>query len=351
MNSPPPSFARAFGRDVAESWWVYVFAPLVIALLGFQGWGGGHFGLAYLVGLCATVTIGGTTQGLFFVGQRRGWTLPWGIHNGLFVALGTLVGTELCLALLSLFARIDYASMRMGMWMIGGTAAAVIAAASLAYERLRSHAREVELRAERAKREALQAQLEALRNRMDPHFLFNSLNTIAALIEEDSEAAVDAVERLSELLRHSLARGPEDRAPLADELHIAEGYLELERARFGERLRVDIEVDGGLENVEIPTSMIQPLVENAVKHGVARSREPVTVRVRARRIDAELELEVRDDNCVQAKGPSEGTGTALATLRERLRLAYGQAARFEAGPLAEGGYRACLRVPVEEPSP
>lgn len=339
---------RLIVQELREAWWIYVLVPPLLTVFR-AGTSGSDWAITYIVNLCATLCIGGSIQTLLVVSERRGWSLPWNLQYGLLVLVGVLVGTELTFLVLGTFATFDRGAMRWGMWTIGGSVAAAVATIGVTYDRLRAHARTVELREEQARRKALQAELDALHSRMNPHFLFNSLNTVAALIEEDAEAAVDAVERLSDLLRYTLERDAASTVPLADELQCVREYLAIEGLRFGERLRVEWALDEGVEaGAWVPPLSLQPLVENAVKHGVSRSRTPVTVRLQARRVGDQIALEVCDDGPGSAPRSmgSKGTGTALRTLSERLRLLYGEAARFEAGVVEGGGYRAALSMPA-----
>ncbi|WP_181233525.1 sensor histidine kinase [Enhygromyxa salina] len=342
---------RALLIELRDSWWIYAVVPVVLTVLSLRGWGANEqLATVFLVNLCATVGIGVSTQSMFVLAQRRAWTLPYGLHNPVLVLLGVAIGTELTLLILSSFASFDAPSMRRGLWVIGGVAAAVLATVGITLDRLRDHARKIELREEQALRQAMQAKLDALSSRMNPHFLFNSLNTVAALIEEDPAAAVQAIERLSQLLRYTLERSDDRLVPLRDELHCVREYLELERARFGDRLCVQLELAPELEELapgfEVPPLVIQPLVENAIQHGVALSRTPVTISLIVRSELQAVRVVVRDDGPGAALARSRaGTGTAHRTLAERLRLLYGEAARFEAGPLAEGGYEATITIP------
>ncbi|MCA9685532.1 MAG: histidine kinase, partial [Myxococcales bacterium] len=277
------SFAAALLAALREAWWIYVLVPPLLTVVNLVG--GGHSPSlldALTVNVSATLCIGVSTQTAFVIAERRGWRLPWGLHLPLLVIVGVAVGTELMLLLLSLFARFDPAAVRRGAWLLGGVVAAVSAAISITYDRLRARARAIELREEQARRQALQARIDALQSRMNPHFLFNCLNTVAALIEEDPPAAVRAVEQLAELLRYTLEYGDETLVPLTDELRCVDEYLALERARFGERLRVDLRIAEDLAAVKVPPLTIQPLIENAIKHGVAPSRTPVTVTMTVR---------------------------------------------------------------------
>lgn len=343
----PPGLLDELVANLRGAWWIYVIVPVVLTIFSVRGWGADSgVALNLLVNVCAALGIGTTTQLVFVVAQRRRWTLPYGLHNPVLVLVGVGLGTEVTVLILRGLAGFEGLRLRPGLWLIGGIVAAIVATISITYDRLLVRVREGELREEQALRQALQAKLDALQSRMNPHFLFNCLNTVAALIEEDPAAAVIAVERLSELLRHTLERGGERLVPLADELRCAREYLELERARFGDRLCVELELEPNLDGLQVPPLVVQPLVENAVKHGVALSRTPVTIALKVRRAGRSVFVEVCDDGPGSAL-ESRGTGTAQRTLADRLRLIYGDAARFEAGPLAAGGYRASLVIPQE----
>ena len=222
--------------------------------------------------------------------------------------------------------------------------AALLLAWSLAYVLVQTAGR---LRA--AEREALalraalaEAELATLRAQVNPHFLFNALNTVRALVREDPEAARRAVTRLSTLLRATLAAGPGEH-PLAAELDLARAYLDLEGLRFEERLAVEIDVPDAALGVAVPTLLLLTLVENAVKHGVAGRPEGGAVRVEARLADGTLRLRVENPPAPAGAAP-DGTGTGLRTARERLALLHGAAARLDADVGAEAGRPAVVTV-------
>ncbi len=192
-----------------------------------------------------------------------------------------------------------------------------------------------------------QLALVALRRRLEPHFLFNALNTLRATIRVDPERARELVSDLSDLYRY-LLRHPQD-APLEDEVEHACAYLAIERARLGaERLRVEREIATALRRVEVPALLLQPLVENSVKHGVAAHDGGGVVRVRARADGQTLVLEVEDESSGEHVGVLEGgTGIALNTLRERLHKRFGDAASLQLHPQPHG-MCATIRIPLEE---
>ena len=199
-----------------------------------------------------------------------------------------------------------------------------------------------------ARSAAQQAQLAALRFQLNPHFLFNTLNAISAMIvtrrNDEAEAMTD---KLSSFLRASLGSDPMELVPLEQELSLIEDYLEIEAIRFGERLEIEIDCTGEACDVRIPSFLLQPLVENAIKYGVAPSREPVLIRVTGRRHGDELVVTVEDDGRASgAAVKSGGAGVGLDNVRRRLRALYGDAASLSAGP-AEPGYAATIRMPVK----
>jgi two-component system sensor histidine kinase AlgZ len=214
-------------------------------------------------------------------------------------------------------------------------------------ERMRRRAVEAELGAQRLEQQALKAELTALQSRTNPHFLFNALNTIAALIAEDPPRAERAVERLAELLRYALEGTKRPWVALREEIAAVESYLELERMRYGERLCASVDAEASALDVEVPPMCLQPLVENAVLHGVASQRGPTKVELVARRAGGQLDIVIDDDGPGPAGSRHRGTGSAHVDLRARLALLYGERARLELGTSASGGYRVRLSLPED----
>ena len=170
---------------------------------------------------------------------------------------------------------------------------------------------------------AREAELRALRSQLDPHFLFNSLQSISALTSVDPAAARRMCLLLAEFLRETLALGSRDRIALSAELALIRKFLSVEQVRFGDRLQVAIENPGeGADGFPVPPLLLQPLVENAVTHGVAHVLEGGTVRVRAERRVAALSITV-DNPCDPDRPAGRGTGLGLRNVRERLARAYG----------------------------
>jgi signal transduction histidine kinase len=195
---------------------------------------------------------------------------------------------------------------------------------------------------------AVSAQLAALRAQINPHFLFNSLNSIAQLIHSDPSKAEACVERLGEIYRYLLHRAHSDFAPLADELRVVEAYLEIERARFGENLEVESRIDERARALLLPSLILQPLVENAVKHGISPKLGGGRVTIEARLDDGDLRLAVSDTGVgVTERGGSVfERGVGLRNVRERLIHLYGDdyAPQLRSDP--HRGTTVSLRIPI-----
>lgn len=203
-------------------------------------------------------------------------------------------------------------------------------------------ARERELRAE-----VTSARLEALLRRLEPHFLFNAMNAIGGLIlTASAERAHDALTRLSSLLRHVLTHSEAPTVPLHSEIASVGDYLAIEQLRFGERMVVDLSCDEDCEDAEVPAMLLLPVVENAVRHGVARRSGASEVTVTAVRVEDRLQIEVRDEGGPVGTDSEPGFGIGLATSRERLRTMYGTGASLE---LLELPGDAGMRVSIELP--
>jgi sensor histidine kinase YesM len=222
------------------------------------------------------------------------------------------------------------------------------------HEHLRDRVRQTEaeltrqaLERERLEKLRAEAELAALQARINPHFLFNTLNSLAALIPVDPAGAEEMTQRLADCFRYVLraSHGP---VTLEDELAFVEDYLALEKLRFGDRLTVRLEVDPAVRATRVPGLIVQPLVENALKHGLAPLERGGSVRVSAARDDGRVVLSVEDDGrgLGRPAGPTGREGTGLANVRERLRSAFGDRATLELTPAGAGGALARLVFPV-----
>jgi LytS/YehU family sensor histidine kinase len=207
-------------------------------------------------------------------------------------------------------------------------------------------ARDRERQAERLAVQLTTARLAALRSQLQPHFLFNALGGIAELVHRDPEAADRMLVRLSRLLRIALDESDSHVVTLARELECLEPYLELEKMRYGERLAAVFEVEPAAREARVPGLLLQPVVENAIRHGIAPRSAPGTVTIRARVVDTNVELEVEDTGLGMKSELALGIG--LRNTRERLAAIYGTAAELEIYSRPNNGTRVRIRVPQEQ---
>jgi two-component system, LytTR family, sensor histidine kinase AlgZ len=207
--------------------------------------------------------------------------------------------------------------------------------------------REAELQAAQAHSLARDAELHALRMQVNPHFLFNSLHSIAALSTQDGPRAREMCIRLSDFLRSSLSLGERESVPLSQELALTRSYLEVEQVRFGTRLQFSEDIQETCRDCAVPVLLLQPLIENAVKHGVAGMVDGCIVRLSVERWDDRVRVIVENAFDLDSP-PASRLGVGLAQVRRRLELRYGVAAGMEAGA-HEGIYRVELRFPCESP--
>jgi two-component sensor histidine kinase len=191
------------------------------------------------------------------------------------------------------------------------------------------------------------AKLDALRLQLQPHFLFNTLNAISALVHRNPAAADELITDLSELLRLSL-KSADHEVPLSRELELLECYLAIEQTRLGDRLRIVRDFDAGAASALVPTLILQPLAENAIRHGIEPRREPGTLTISVRRVGLRLRLVVADDG-MGLKGPGASSarhGIGLANAEQRLRVLHGENAQLELTTPKDGGVRVEIWLPI-----
>lgn len=214
--------------------------------------------------------------------------------------------------------------------------------------------REAERQAAAFRQAAQEAELRALRYQVNPHFLFNTLNSLSSLVMHGRAAEAEAmILNLSTFFRASLARDATENIPLADEIRLQRLYLDIEKVRFPDRLLVRLLVPDSLADALVPALILQPLVENAIKYGVSRTRRPVTVTIAASSSAGRLELWVRDDGETRPGSTprppgdcSTGCSVGLANVAARLQAAWGEAADCIAGSPAAGGWIVRLSMPL-----
>jgi LytS/YehU family sensor histidine kinase len=203
---------------------------------------------------------------------------------------------------------------------------------------------------------AQEAQIAALRYQVNPHFLFNTLNSISALVlEQRNDDAETMLLNLSAFVRTTFAKDPRALIPLSEEIALQRLYLGIEETRFSERMKVRYEIPHDLAGARVPTLILQPVVENALRHGVGRSEAMTTVRICAARSGDRLQLVVEDDAAGDRgasgagweNGGPESGGVGLNNVRDRLRAHFGEEASFEAKPRKKGGFRVDITLPLQ----
>ena len=208
-----------------------------------------------------------------------------------------------------------------------------------------AQARAAERRGERFRSAAKAAELRSLRYQVNPHFLFNTFNSLSALVMTGkAERAEQMIQTISRFYRHSLADDSTGDVTLEDEIDLQEHYLEIESVRFPERLRVRVDLPTELAGYKVPGMILQPLVENSVKYGVSVSSKPVTISITAREEYGRLVLTVSDDGPGSA-GDKHGFGIGLANVRDRIEARFGNAATIVSGATLTG-YETELRLPM-----
>ncbi len=213
-------------------------------------------------------------------------------------------------------------------------------------------ARTREVQVARLSEQLVGARFAALQAQVNPHFLFNTLNTIAVLVRDNErQSAVRIIEGLSDVLRTTLGSHRANEVPLGEELELVRQYVAIEEARFSDRLRTEFHIDDALLSALIPSFALQHLVENAIRHGIARHPDAGRLLVAARRTDEMLELTVADDGVGIDAETAMPQGHGIENTRERLRALYSERASLELNRRAEGGTLATLRVPYHESAP
>ena len=220
----------------------------------------------------------------------------------------------------------------------------VIVSVSHAFDYYR-RLQERELRGAELERRLAQARLMALQMQLNPHFLFNTLHAISSLMHKDVEAADRMISRLSDLLRYALESTSEQEVPLRRELEFLGRYLEIEKTRFGSRLNVELKIAPDTLDALVPNLILQPLVENAIHHGIEPHARPGRIELRSRREDAAIRLDVQDNGGGLAPGPGPDEGVGLSNTRARLKQLYGEAQRLVLGNAPEGGLVVSVTLP------
>lgn len=196
------------------------------------------------------------------------------------------------------------------------------------------------------------AHLRALQMQLEPHFLFNTLNAVTTLMELNRrEEALETLAHLNIILKTVLKRNTPSKIPLVQELEIVESYLAIERVRFADRLRFDLDLDPSVLDGLVPCFLLQPIVENAIRHGIARCESEGCIETSAKRIGARLQLQVRDNGPGLNGGTNQGFGVGLLNTRERLNHFYQDDYELRTSQPESGGFEVSITIPFERTAP
>ncbi|UTY55739.1 sensor histidine kinase [Massilia sp. erpn] len=277
--------------------------------------------------------------------KRRGWVakgMNWKLALYSFLVLGPLQTASVALAIHVLLQRISDLSWLPITLIVWGSA---FLGWNICYSMALSMRRANRFEAETLRLELLakDAELRALQAQVNPHFFFNSLNSVRALIYENRDAAALMIDQLAALMRYTLQSDQADTVKLAQELEAVQAYLAIEKIRFEDRLRVRIDVEDGMENIAVPPMSVQTLVENAVKYGVEMSAGGSEIRIQARRGEGSSVIEVANAGAIRPF--SNSTHIGLANARKRLILAMGKEASLDLSE-SEGWVRATMQLPA-----
>ncbi len=323
--------ARSQGWSWAEAGALTLPLCLLAAFLFLSAWF-----------LCRSLPLGRTVEGLGTQGMA--WGMAAVLMGGLWAGLAWLLAH-----LLTWIPGLGALPQRVGTALPVLTGLGILlylASVALSYLMLaQDRAIEAERKGAELQLLAQESELKALRAQLNPHFLFNSLNSLSALTAVDPARAREMCVLLSDFLRRSLGLGERRLVPLREELELARAYLAIEQIRFGARLKLAWAVDPAAEPGLLPTLLLQPLVENAIKHGIAALPEGGTLAVAAEVVEGHVILKV--DNPLDSDAPTpQGLGLGLRQVRQRLLGRFGSRARFEAIAL-DGVHRVTLVFPLE----
>jgi two-component system, LytTR family, sensor kinase len=214
---------------------------------------------------------------------------------------------------------------------------------------LREQARRREVHQAQIQASVASADLERLRIQLQPHFLFNTLQAAITLVQQDPQAAEDVLLRLSQLLRVALDEMEANEIPLSRELEILDLYVGIQRRRFGDRLAVEVHADAAVLDIAVPPLILQPLVENAIRHGIGKRKGQDSIEIFARQHEGDLQIEVWNRNSIveDSETPLDRRGVGLRNTRARLEHSYGAGSSLIFRPLSPGGAVAIIVIPLK----
>ena len=330
--------------------WIGYFALNFSAMLGDgKPWHYVYYSLS-------TTLIGLVVTSLLRLGYRRIWQLPalkMALGAAAMLVVAELVDTKLYTEVLFTFCDDCRPHSALGyIWYFASRLYVLLSWSGLYFGiKLARQLQQQKEAALKAQAMAHEAQLKMLRYQLNPHFLFNTLNAISTLVLDGrADTANRMVGSLSAFLRYSLDSDPVQRVTLAQEIDALNLYLGIEQLRFGERLQVRMDIDAAARAALVPSLILQPLIENAVKHALAKREEGGRIEVEARRDGDTLDIHLRDDGpgCSETDSArSDHRGVGLVNTRERLRVLYGERGQFSIDNRLPHGADAHIRLPFE----
>jgi two-component sensor histidine kinase len=198
-------------------------------------------------------------------------------------------------------------------------------------------------------RQLTQAQLQTLQTQMEPHFLFNTLNAITSLVaQHKNDDAMETLAHLNMILRTTLQRRSPEKVPFTEELQLVESYLAIQKVRFADRIEIEIQTTPEARRGLVPCFLLQPLIENAVRHGIERKKNGGRIQTKAERLGDRLWMQVRDNGNGGTAPRTDGHGIGLSNIRDRLAFFYPGEHQFEIETPSGGGYQVTIQIPFEE---
>lgn len=338
-------------KEILREFIIYQLLAVVMTLLA-HGFGG--FAANVAVYLVITNCISWSIRTMFWSLSLRheflSWRWFWKVLIGVpAVAVGVLVGILLAAVPLRLLFGQDILAGGLVTAIFKGAlpGALIVTVLILGYYGLRERLESEALERERLRGLRARAELAALRSKLDPHFLFNTLNSMLGLLRSEPEKVEEMILGLSEIYRKVLQLPAGERIALREEFELARRYLGIEQVRLGERLRFEIDLPEALAERAVPPLLIQPLVENAVLHGLAPKPAGGRLRLAADAAEGRLRITVEDDGVGMGAEPVRpGSGIGLSSARERLRLLFGEASALAVETPDGGGTRVVLSLPL-----
>jgi len=293
--------------------------------------------------------------------ERLKWLRSLAIHAGASILIGVTTRALHDLMLFYVLAdsggKFSFTRLLMNIYFMTDYGAMIywlILLISYAFDYQRRY-REGEVRATRLEAQLAQAQLQALKMQLHPHFLFNTLHSISALVHKNPDAADKMIARLGDFLRMTLENSGAHEVSLQEELEFLKCYLEIERIRFAERLTVQLDIEPETLDARLPNLILQPIVENAIRHGISPRTIPGRIEIEARRLNGFLQVQVTDNGPGISSNSNTGTivreGVGLANTQARLKQLYGDNHRLDLSNAAAGGLTVLLEIPFREHNP